>query len=69
MRVSLRDNGQDGELGLDSEMECSLLEGQQISSVQTRASAFGEDPDAGLLWKTNGDEILIHCIEGESPFE
>lgn len=46
--VSLGDNGQDGQLGLDGKVEGALLEGQEISGVQTRTGALGENPDAGL---------------------
>lgn len=48
VRVSLGHNGQDGQLGLDGQVEGALLEGQEISRVQARAGALGENPDARL---------------------
>lgn len=46
--VALSNNGQDGQLSLDGEVEGALLEGQEISRVQSRTGSLGENPDAGL---------------------
>ena len=46
--VAFGHNGQDGQLGLDGQVEGALLEGQEVSRVQARAGALGENPNARL---------------------
>jgi hypothetical protein len=48
VRVTLRDDGEDGELGLDGEVEGALLEGEEVGLVEARASSLREDPDSRL---------------------
>lgn len=48
MRVTLRDDGKDGELGLDGEVEGALLEGEEVGRVKAGASSLREDPDSRL---------------------
>lgn len=51
MSVTLRDDGKDGILGLNGKVEGSLLEGQKISRVETRACSLWEDPNSRLSSK------------------
>ena len=56
MSITLRDNWKDGILRLNGKMEGSLLEGQKISRVETRACSLWEDPDSRLSSRKEKDE-------------
>ena len=46
MRVVGHDDGDDGHLRLDREVECAFLERQQVRRPRVRSRALGEDEDA-----------------------
>ena len=50
------DNGNDGDAGLDGEVEGALFEGEEVWGVVVGAGAFGEDVD--------GLAVLVHLLGG-----
>lgn len=57
MRVALGDDGEDGELSLDGEVEGALLEREEVGLVQTGASSLREDPDSRVVFLHVGDSL------------
>ena len=49
VRVVGHDDGDDGHLRLDCEVDCAFLERQQVRRPRVRPRALGEDEDALLL--------------------
>lgn len=66
MGVILDDDGDDRHTGLDSQMERSLFERQQVRLAEVRTCALGKDPDALLvpLDLVNG---AVECRDGGFP--
>ena len=60
VRVVGHDDGDDGHLRLDREVECAFLERQQVRRPRVRPRALGEDEDALLL----APHVCGRAVEG-----